>query len=132
MRYILFILSFLLVSCSPPNFTYHDWHIKEREYDFRDSVFVPVVECSDIVKTTTGQTFKEVYDLTGSLPVKNYFHPGIALLRTNCDNRKYEVAIKYDMKSVIDPIAKDFGLINDFEEKVLGISFKPQTSLLYK
>lgn len=132
MKKLLFIPLLFFASCSPPNLTYHEWHTKEREYDLRDSVYVPQVECSDILKVKIGQSFEEVYKLTRNIPVKNYFHPGIALLRANCNNRDYEVALKYNQhtqagsKNAKKPVTRDSNKI------VQGISFKPQTSILYK
>jgi|GEM_PF-3876671 len=124
----------LLTACSPLALTYQDWHIKEREYDLRDSLYVPKVECSDIMKIKTGQTFRHVELLTGHMPVKNYFHDGIALLRTQCAGQDYEVAFKYGEDDLPPQQQKhnNLGIYRDYKEKVWGISFKPQVSILYQ
>jgi len=48
---------------------------KSGEYDLRDSLYRPEVDCSDLTKVKISQTFEDVEFLTGHIPVKNDYYP---------------------------------------------------------
>lgn len=105
MRYPLVLFAFLLSSCAPVSYVHKDWHVKERDYDRRDSLYVPWVACAAVRRAGAGQSLDLIGEHCLGKPVKNYFHPGIALLRTECRNRAYEVAFRYDRNDMVTGIS---------------------------
>ena len=87
------------------NLKQQDWHKPVREYEPRDSVLIPTIDCVLIQKIKVGMTFDEVKQIAGFAAVDYYIHPDYAVLFTKVADEYYEVALLHKKSKKIEAIS---------------------------